>query len=138
MTVESRLAVLPKLIDHTLLKPEAKLSEIEQLCAEAKQYQFHAVCVNPVWVSVAFEALRGSDIKVVSVAGFPLGATRTDLKVAEAPPGERGDTAQGGSKLATLETGAQISVPLFVNTGDVVRVNTETGMYVERVEKAKE
>jgi elongation factor P len=62
---------------------------------------------------------------------------KTDLKVTEAPPGERGNTAQGGSKLATLETGAQISVPLFVNTGDVIRVNTETGEYVERVEKAK-
>lgn len=60
---------------------------------------------------------------------------KVDLKVTEAPPGLRGDTAQGGTKPATLETGAIISVPLFVNVGDIVRVNTETGTYVERVEK---
>lgn len=63
---------------------------------------------------------------------------KMDLKVKEAPPGFRGDTAQGGNKLVTLETGAQISVPLFINVGDIVRVNTQLGTYVERVEKAKE
>lgn len=63
---------------------------------------------------------------------------KMDLRVKEAPPGIRGDTAQGGTKSATLETGAAISVPLFVNAGDVVRVNTETGQYVERIEKTKE
>ncbi len=63
---------------------------------------------------------------------------KVDLKVAETPPGERGNTAQGGSKTATLETGAQIQVPLFVNTGDIIRVNTDTGLYAERMEKSKE
>lgn len=63
---------------------------------------------------------------------------KVDLKVTEAPPGERGNTAQGGNKMATLETGAQVAVPLFVNTGDIVRVNTETGNYVERMEKSKD
>ncbi|OGY64583.1 MAG: hypothetical protein A3I89_02700 [Candidatus Harrisonbacteria bacterium RIFCSPLOWO2_02_FULL_41_11] len=63
---------------------------------------------------------------------------KIDLKITETPPGERGNTAQGGNKTATLETGAQIAVPLFVNTGDIVRINTETGFYVERIEKAKE
>lgn len=62
---------------------------------------------------------------------------KVDLIVKEAPPSERGNTAQGGTKLATLETGAQVSVPLFINTGDIIRVNTETGQYVERIEKAK-
>ncbi len=62
---------------------------------------------------------------------------KIDLKVIETPPGIRGDTAQGGSKPATLETGAVVSVPLFVNNGDIVRVNTQTGEYVERTEKAK-
>ena len=61
---------------------------------------------------------------------------KMDLKVTEAPPGVRGDRAQGGTKLVTLETGAAIQVPLFINTGDIVRVNTETGEYAERVEKA--
>jgi elongation factor P len=62
---------------------------------------------------------------------------KMELTVKDAPPGFRGDTATGGSKSVTLETGAQINVPLFVNTGDVIRVNTETGEYVERVEKGK-
>ena len=62
---------------------------------------------------------------------------KVDLIITEAPPGERGNTAQGGNKLVTLETGAQVSVPLFINTGDIIRVNTLTGSYVERVEKSK-
>lgn len=60
---------------------------------------------------------------------------KVELKVTEAPPAIKGNTAQGGSKVVTLETGAKISVPLFVNEGDVVRVNTEIGEYTERVEK---
>jgi elongation factor P len=58
---------------------------------------------------------------------------KVDLKVIEAPPGVKGDTAQGGSKIVKLETGAEISVPLFIKEGDIIRVNTETGEYVERV-----
>jgi elongation factor P len=62
---------------------------------------------------------------------------KVDLIVKEAPPGIKGDTAQGGTKAVTLETGAMVNVPLFVNAGDLVRVNTETGEYVERMEKGK-
>ncbi len=61
---------------------------------------------------------------------------KMDLKVKDTPPGERGNTAQGGTKTAELETGATIQVPLFVNNDDIIRVNTETGEYVERMEKA--
>ncbi|OGG39587.1 hypothetical protein A2116_01475 [Candidatus Jorgensenbacteria bacterium GWA1_49_17] len=60
---------------------------------------------------------------------------KVELKVAEAPPSIRGNTAQGGTKTAILETGAKVSVPLFINAGDVIRVNTRTGDYVERAEK---
>ena len=60
---------------------------------------------------------------------------KVDLKVTEAPPAIKGNTAQGGTKTVTLETGAKLNVPLFINEGDVVRVNTKTGLYVERVEK---
>lgn len=74
------------------------------------------------------------DDKVLSVKA-PI---KTDLKITEAPPGERGNTAQGGTKMAILETGAQVAVPLFVNAGDIVRINTDTGLYVERMEKSKE
>jgi len=60
-------------------------------------------------------------------------ANTVDLVVAKADPGLRGDTATGGSKPATLETGAVVSVPLFINEGDVIRVDTRSGKYVERV-----
>lgn len=58
---------------------------------------------------------------------------KVDLKVTEAPPDVRGNTAQGGNKVVELETGATITVPMFVKTGDVIRINTESGEYVERV-----
>ena len=61
---------------------------------------------------------------------------KVDYKIIEAPPAIRGDTAQGGTKVVVLETGAKVSVPLFINEGDVIRVNTQTGQYVERVEKS--
>lgn len=61
---------------------------------------------------------------------------KMDLLVSEAPPAVRGNTVQGGSKQVTLESGAVLNVPLFINAGDIVKVNTETGEYVERVEKA--
>lgn len=60
---------------------------------------------------------------------------KVELVVKEAPPAVRGNTAQGGTKQITLETGATINAPLFVNEGDVVRINTELGSYVERVDK---
>lgn len=62
---------------------------------------------------------------------------KMDFKVVEAPPSTRGNTAQGGTKTVTIETGIQIVVPLFINEGDTIRINTQTGEYVERVEKGK-
>ncbi len=61
---------------------------------------------------------------------------KVELEVKDAPPAVKGNTVSGGSKLATLSTGAKVNVPLFINTGDVVRINTDTGEYTERVEKA--
>ena len=60
---------------------------------------------------------------------------KMDLKVTEAPPAVKGNTAQGGTKVVTLETGAKVDAPLFINEGDILRINTTTGEYVERVEK---
>ena len=57
---------------------------------------------------------------------------KMDLKVVDAPPDVRGNTAQGGSKIVTLETGTTLTVPMFIKEGDVLRINTETGEYVER------
>jgi elongation factor P len=64
--------------------------------------------------------------------GFKMPIT-ADLKVTEAPPNIKGDSAAGGNKVVTLETGATINAPLFINEGDVIRINTETGEYRERV-----
>jgi len=61
---------------------------------------------------------------------------KMDFKVTEAPPGVQGDRSQAGTKTITIETGATIQVPLFINTNDIIRVNTETGEYTERAEKA--
>ncbi len=61
---------------------------------------------------------------------------KMEFRIIEAPPGIKGDTAQGGTKVATIETGAKVSVPLFINENDIIRINTQTGDYVERVEKA--
>lgn len=75
---------LAKYIDHTLLKPQASQAEIKTLCEEARKYGFFSVCVNPYWVSFCKEQLKGSDVKVCTVIGFPLGANTTEVKVYEA------------------------------------------------------
>jgi len=76
------------------------------------------------------------DVTVVFHDGTPIGVelpTAVDLRVTETAPGFRGDTVSGGSKPATLETGAVVQVPLFVTAGEVVRIDTRTGTYLERV-----
>jgi deoxyribose-phosphate aldolase len=73
-------AGVASLIDHTLLKPDAKRSDIEALCREAAQFKFATVCINPTWVALAKSLLSGSGVAVCSVVGFPLGATTADVK----------------------------------------------------------
>lgn len=71
-------------IDHTLLKPDAQRKDIIRVCTEAKQYEFASVCVNPYYTSLVKEQLKNSEVKVCVVVGFPLGATFTEIKAAEA------------------------------------------------------
>ena len=73
-----------KHIDHTLLKPTATSKDIKILCEEAKTYKFYAVCVNPFWVKYAVSQVQDSHVKVAAVVGFPLGASKSTIKVAEA------------------------------------------------------
>ena len=73
-----------KLIDHTLLKQDAQPEQIIKLCEEAKQFDFMSVCVNPAYVPLAAECLKGSDVKVCTVIGFPLGMNLTKTKIDEA------------------------------------------------------
>jgi deoxyribose-phosphate aldolase len=78
------VAAIAKYIDHTLLKPTATEAQVTQLCAEAAEHRFMSVCVNPVWVKRAAQLLRGTDVKVCTVVGFPLGAMVSDIKAFEA------------------------------------------------------
>ena len=75
---------LASYIDHTLLRPDASPADIDELCDEAAEYGFAAVCINPAWVARAKRRLRGADVMVASVVGFPLGANTPEIKAMEA------------------------------------------------------
>ena len=75
---------LSKYIDHTNLAPNASVCDIRLLCAEAIEHNFAAVCVSPIWVKLAADLLRGSNVRVCTVIGFPTGAHMADAKLAEA------------------------------------------------------
>ncbi len=99
------------LIDHTLLKPEATRDDILKLCAEARKYGFASVCINPYWVPLASGELRGSNVKVCTVVGFPLGANATEIKRAEAE--------------AALRAGGQ-EIDMVINVGALRSGDHET------------
>jgi deoxyribose-phosphate aldolase len=99
---------LAALIDHTLLKPEATSEDIVKLCAEARQYGFASVCVNPYWAPLAASSLAGSSVRLCTVVGFPLGANTTEIKVAES------NTA--------IRSGAQ-EIDMVLNVGELVGGN---------------
>ena len=88
-------ASIASYIDHTLLKPEASEAEVRQVCAEAAEYKFKSVCVNPIWVKTVTTALKGSGVLTCSVVGFPLGATPSDVKAFEA----RGAVLDGADEI---------------------------------------
>jgi len=82
---------------------------------------------------------QNAPVEVVTYEDKPLTIkipVKVDLEVVDAPPAVKGNTVSGGTKIAKLSTGATVNVPLFINPGDVVRINTDTGLYTERVEKA--
>ena len=78
------MSSIARLIDHTLLRPDATDSEVLKLCDEAQQYSFHSVCVHPAFIRTAREALFKSHVRVAAVIGFPLGMTLPQVKVYEA------------------------------------------------------
>ena len=106
---------LARLIDHTQLRPEATRAQIEKLCREAQTLGFFSVCVNPAWVPLAAERLRGSGVKVATVVGFPLGATLTSSKRAEA---EAAIVAGAVELDMVMNVGA-------MKSGDVARVRSD-------------
>ena len=80
MSLPTTPAALARFIDHTLIRADATIEDIEKLCAEAREHNFHSVSVNGSWVVAARHFLDGSDVKVGCAVGFPLGAMSTDVK----------------------------------------------------------
>ncbi len=102
---------IASLIDHTMLRPEATRADIVKLCGEARQYGFATVCINPYWVPLAASELAGTAVKVCTVAGFPLGATSTEAKVAESA--------------AALRAGAR-EIDMVINVGALRSGDSDT------------
>ncbi|MBG9944483.1 deoxyribose-phosphate aldolase [Brevibacillus formosus] len=113
-----------KYIDHTLLKPDATQEMIDKLCAEAREHDFMSVCVNPFWVKRSAELLAGSDVKVCTVIGFPLGASTIESKAAET----RDAIANGATEVdMVLNVGALKSGDLETVKKDIAAVKQAAG-----------
>ena len=107
------------------------------LCADSGLRHARALGISPDWVlGDAFRFVKENmEVKVLSYKGNVFGVEPpffVELEVTETDPGFKGDTATNATKPATLETGAEIKVPLFINTGDKIRIDTRTGEYMER------
>jgi len=114
------------LIDHTLLKPDASRDDIIKVCREAREYEFASVCVNPYWTGLVASELAGTNVKVCTVVGFPLGATLTSIKVAEAA--------------AAIALGAR-EIDMVMNVGalrgnDYAAVSSDIGAVVDEAHRA--
>jgi deoxyribose-phosphate aldolase len=110
-------------IDHTLLKPEATPAQIERLCAEAVQYRFASVCVNPSFVSLCARLLKGTPVAVCTVIGFPLGATTTKTKVFEATQA----AANGASELDMVIAVGQLKAERYPEVAEDIHQVVDAG-----------
>jgi elongation factor P len=111
--------------------PEGKPADRFVMKPEAMGDQAKWLKAGETYDSIVFTN-EDDEERIIGIA-FPI---KLDLKVTEAAPAVKGNTAQGASKSVVLETGATVNVPLFINEGDIVRINTETGDYTDRVEKS--
>jgi deoxyribose-phosphate aldolase len=129
--VAPQAAGIAAMIDHTLLRPEATRADILKLCGEARQYGFATVCVNPYWAPLAAGELAGSGVGVCTVAGFPLGATSTEAKVAEAAAALRAGAREIDMvmNIGALRGGEHDAVKLDIQA--VTRVCHEAGAIVK-------
>ncbi|MDR2897931.1 MAG: deoxyribose-phosphate aldolase [Spirochaetaceae bacterium] len=119
---------LAKTIDHTQLKATAVKEDIVKLCAEAREYGFYSVCINPCWVPLAVRELEGSGVAVCTVIGFPLGANATGIKAAEASHA----VLQGAREVDMV-----INIGALKN-GDLSAVEADIRAVVEAVREAQE
>ncbi|MBC8336650.1 MAG: deoxyribose-phosphate aldolase [Anaerolineales bacterium] len=128
-------------IDHTLLKPDATPDQIAQLCYEARKYEFASVCVNPGHVKLCADLLRGSDVKVCTVIGFPLGASAPDVKVYETETALRDGATEidmvinigalKGQDLTLVSQDIQGVVEAGHRAGAIVKVIIETALLTD-------
>lgn len=102
----------------------------------SKRFKIDADVIGPSGDLLKANSIIESIIFEDKVIGVKL-PIKVELKVVEAPPSTKGNTAQGGSKQVKLETGAMVNVPLFIEQGDVIRVNTDTHQYTDRADKGK-
>lgn len=105
-------ADLVRMIDHTILRPDATEPDVITVCREAVAHRFHAVCINPRFVPLVARELRGSDVRTCSVIGFPLGASTTAIKSAEAAEAISGGASEIDMVMAigALKDGRKIEV----------------------------
>ena len=103
-----------------------------EIIGEAENFLKPDLKITALKFSAEGESASGGQAKIISIE-LPI---KVDYKVIEAPPAIRGDTAQGGNKSVVIETGARVNVPFFINEGDIIKVNTESGEYTERAEKS--
>ena len=130
---------LNKYIDHTLLKPVATIEQIMQLCKEATEYNFAAVCVNPCYVSLSAHLLSGTGIKVATVIGFPLGANMAAVKVFEAQSAilAKADELDMVINLGAAKSGLwdavydEIDAVVNASKGKIIKVIIETGLLTD-------
>jgi len=135
---------IARMIDHTLLKPDSTRAQIVQLCSEAKEHQFATVCVNPYWVQTAAAELKGTNVGITTVVGFPLGSTSTFTKMAET----RDAIAAGATEIdmviniGALKSGDHEAVKKDIegvvqaaNKSAIVKVIIETGFLTDEEKK---
>jgi deoxyribose-phosphate aldolase len=138
MTVTNIDAAIARLIDHTILKPEATAEDIRRVCREAREYGFASVCVNPYWVPLVAAELRATPVKVCTVIGFPLGANSTAMKVAEAEDAIRAGAQEidmvlnigelRGGNYDAVRADIQAVVEACHRSGAIVKVILETAL----------
>ena len=134
---------LAKYIDHTILKAVASKQDVTKLCAEAAEYGFASVCVNPFWVSYCADLLKGSGVKVCTVIGFPLGANTSRVKAFEAEQAikEGADEVDMVINIGALKSGmldvvkADIAAVREASKGKTLKVIIETSYLTEEEKK---
>jgi len=132
---------LNKYIDHTILKPTCLVADIEKLCAEAKQYDFAAVCVPPNFVKLAKEKLLGSTVQVATVIGFPFGYSATEAKIAEIILAmvDGADELDVVANISAIKNGDWSAIadeinhimPIIRSKGKVVKIIIESGVLTD-------